>query len=1284
MKSFLLRHGRRLGHASRHTVRWGYYLGAIVLALLAILYTVARLLFPQVESKKAEIEQYLSAKTAHAVRIEKLEAYWDGLLPGVHIQGLNVAATPEQRPSVRLAELHATFALLPLLWGNVEIRGLVLTRPSVTLERLTDGRLRISGFEPVAVDEPGADEKFINWLLRQQQLTVRDGEIAWVDRRHGVERLQLSEVQFDLRSRGERHKGGLRARFPAALCRECAVALDITGNPLRGDDWSGELYLRAAELDVDALPRIVRERLPESLQGRFDVELWSDWDDGVPDAVHGNIAVAALQLPLRGLAQPLRVGSARGNVDWRRSSDGWHLDVGQLMLGLHGRPWSAERLRVERDDDDHRLRIRHVELADLSSFITGLQGEHPLLRHWADMRPGGALDQVDIKIVGPLASPRDYRLRAELARVTWEPHNKIPGVQGLSGWLDMRRTDGEFHINTQDVALSLPDVFRAPLPAQRIQGLVSWERGTEGWRVIGKDVTLTSTDGVANGEMQLQLFDDARSPYLKVRADVKNGDGRHAAKYYPAPHLPPKILHWMDTAFLGGTITRGQVTFDGPVRDFPFDDGTGRFEVRAHVRDGSYRYLKGWAPVTHAEADVVVTGRDVLVTGTGRIGALTVNQVVVQTRPVSDPKKRRVAVTGKVQGPVAESLRVLREIETDADPAPVWQSYLPVLQAQGDGVLSLDVNVPLGVPGADFTGEYQVQGATLQMTAPALALRGLAGYVRFSNHGLEQSDLRAQLLGGAFEFKAARAANGVLNVASQGQILGSELGRLHGEAIAQRVSGSADWRLDWREQAGLGDMRFEVALDDLRLKLPPPFDRIDRPAAERLVLRTEQSRERFQLVSVDAGDLVRGKLALEHQNGWRLTRGHVGFGMNRVTLPARAGLQLSARLDRLDIDQWLPLLGSGSGVPPPAVLRGISAEIKRLDMFDRPWGRVYMDLTPAGNGWQALLDGDNAAGRARYVPANAQQPASAKLDLSMLKLPEKKHRGTDTPIEPRRLPAVDLRTTVFEYKARNVGEVDFSAAPFEQGWRIARFNVTRPEGRFSSRGTWREIGGRHSSAFDVELTTTDIGKTLEAFGAAGQVKGGKVDLRAHLAWAGSPTNPRIAGLDGRVEVAAEKGRFLQLDPGAARLFGLLDLRAITRYLTLDFSSVFGKGFAFDQIHGTVTIERGNAYVNDLLVKGPSVGLTAGGRVGLAAEDFDLVLEVTPKFSDTLTLTSWGLFGPQAAAAILAIQKLFKKQIAAGTRVTYLVKGAWDNPTVTKVGKDSDAKESSDETPPASE
>lgn len=1282
MKLDLPRYGVRLGHALanwlhrgarsrpvRHTMRWVYYAGAAALALLAVAYTAARLLLPEIETRKAEIEQYLSTRTAHVVRIEKLSAYWDGLLPGVHIEGLNVSPAADPRPALRLAELHATFALLPLVWGQIEIRSLVLTGPSVTIERLADGRMRVVGFEPVAIDEPGADEKFIQWLLRQQQLTIRDGEIAWVDRRDGVERVQLSEVQFDLRNRGDHHQAGLRARFPEALCRECSAALAITGNPLTDEDWHGDIYLRAAQLDIDALPRVVRERLPPTLRGRFDVEVWSDWEDGAVAAVHGKVAVAKLQLPLRGLAKPLRVNAAHGGVSWERDSDGWRLDLKPITLDLHGTPWSVGRLRLMRDEDTHRLRVRHVALAELSELIADLQGEHPLLQHWAQMKPRGALDRLDVEVRGPLAAPQDYRVHAELVRVTTEAHADTPGVRNVSGTLDLRRDGGEFKIDTHDFALNLPRVFRGPLHAGRVQGAVAWQRAESGWRVLGRELVLTGADGSATGELQFEMPDDpGRSPLLRVRADFKNGNGAAAAKYYPAAHLPPKVLAWMDSAFLGGTVTHGSLVYDGPIRDFPFDNGTGRFEVRGHVRDGVYRYLRGWAPITGANVDIAVTGRDVLVTGSGRIGALSVDQVVVQTRPTADPAHRRVAITGKVRGPVAESLRVLRDVEPDAKPAPSWQAYLPPLQATGQGVMNLDIDVPLGVPGVAFTGEYQVAGANLKLAAPALAASNVSGHVRFSDRGLDAAKLNGRLLGGAFAVNAARTPKGRLALDADGQVSGSELGRLHAAPLAQRISGNVDWRVEWREGVGLGDLRLQLALDKLRFKLPPPFDRSERASAERLTVSTEQSRDRSQSLSIDAGDIVRGKLVLENRDGWRLARGHVGFGMARVALPARPGLQISARLDRVDIDQWLPLLGGGASAPAPALVRSIGAEIKQLDMFSRSWGRIYFDLAPERGAWRATIDGDSVAGQARYALADRSQPTAIKLDLSQLKLPPRKAGGDEAPVDPRRLPALDLRAASFEYKGRQIGEVDLSGAPYDQGWRVARLNVTHPEGRFASRGTWRAVSGRHASAFDVEFSTSDIGKTMDALGAAGQMKGGKVDVRTQLAWSGSPTAPDLASLDGRFEIAAEKGRFLQLDPGAARLFGLLDLRAITRYLTLDFSSIFGKGLAFDLIHGTVTIERGNAYTDDFFLRGPSVALTAQGRVGLAAEDFDLVLAVNPKFSDTLTLTSWGLFGPQAAAAILAIQRLFRKQIAAGTRVTYLVKGSWADPTITKVGE----------------
>lgn len=1269
MKLSLSRYACRLGRVSRRFGRWTGYTAAGALVLVLALYAVAHALLPRIDGKKTELEDYLTRTSGHTVRVEKLQAYWDGVFPGMHVHGLNVYAPQAQRPSVRLAEVHVSLAPLPLLWGKIEIHSLVLTRPSVTLERLSDKRLRISGFDPVVVeDNEGADEKLISWLLSQRKLSIRDGELQWVDQVDGVERLRLSSVQFDLRNRGKRHRAELSAKLPAAQCQECSVKIDITGNPMMGDDWGGEIYLRAAGLDVQQLPRIVRERMPRPSHGRFDMRLWTEWEQGAPKQVHGTAAVVGLRLPVDGLEKTLAVSQASSNVNWKAKDGGWQLDLDQLTLALIGAPWAAERLRLTRTPGEYALQVQHVDLLDVSRFVAALEHDHPLLRDWSAVRPAGMLDDLRINLSGAVHAPTAFSARADVRRLHTEPHEQLPGVHGVSGRLAMTDHGGELALDSTDVQLHLPRVFRGPIDAQRVAGVVTWERDGGEWRVEGGDLRVTSADGNGTGHLHMRIpVDRTSSPHLKLRVDFRDGNGAHAARYFPAAHLSPATLAWMESAFLGGTVTHGHLIYEGALRDWPFAHGNGRFEIRGHVKNGIYRYLPGWMPVTNADVDVSIIGTDALITGQGKIGTLDVRQVAVRTRPARNSEARVVAVSGKVNGAIAEKLRVLRAVDA---PSAGWRRYIPAdVQAEGAGSLSLELNVALRARAVGVAGEYRVNGAALKFPSAGFGISAIAGDVGFTDAGIQKARLTGRVLGGDALVTADRAGDGRLALAGRGRVAAAALARLHGAPLAEQVSGAADWTLAWRERTGLGDWRIEATLDQIKTRLPAPLDYPGGLPIGKLVIHTEQSRPDAQLLDVRAGDIVRGKLAFAHERGdWRFVRGHVGFGLARVVLPVSEGLQLSARLAALDVDQWLPFSGDSAGPGAPSLLKHVSAEVKQFEMFDRRWGRLFADVTAVNDGWRALLDGDAAAGKAAFVPARGRTPTAIRLDLAYLRLPDKKHRGQDTPIDPAQLPALDVRARSFEYNGRAIGEVDFSAVPIERGWRISRFNLARPEMKLASSATWRVGGQRHTTELDLELSASDLGKTLEAFGASGQLAGGKVELRSHLVWPGSPTNPKLAGLDGRIEVAAEKGRFLQFDPGAARLFGLLDLNSIARYLTLDFTSAFGKGFAYDKIHGTVTVDDGHAYTRDLIVKGPSAGLSVEGRVGLVTEDYDLMLGITPQLSDTLTFTSWGLFGPQAAAAVLALQKLFRKQIAKGTQVTYTVQGPWKNPTVTKVAK----------------
>lgn len=1278
MKKRLRQYAFHIGRVTLHLSRWTLYISTALLVLLTIVFMIARFLLPMIAEQKPNLELYLSQRSGHQVRIESLHAYWDGMHPGARLQGLQVFAADRVNPTIRLNEVRLSLALLPLLWGNFEINSLVVVNPSMALERLSDGRFRISGFDPLQDTGHGTDEKFVGWLFQQGRLEIENGELQWFDHRETGTAVRLGRVNLSLRNSGDRHRLGFSADFPDGMCDGCSIALDITGNPLTSSEWDGDIYLRAGHINISALPLIAREKLPDKFRGRFALQLQSDWEQGRPVSVKGYTKVSGLRLPLHGWDSPLEIREASGDLVWRAKRQGWRLDVANPQLGLNGPPWAGEHLRILYQPEESEVQIKHVNLGDITALIARLKTEISestrnstgksveLLNAWLAVKPAGDVNNFSLRLTGDWLSPENFDLEADLRNGAGLPYQKYPGVQGLSGHLSLSRDTGNFRIDSIGTELSLPWLFRKPLTAERISGDLSWEKYAEYWLVNGNSLRVTSVDGRGSGKLSLQLpHDHAISPVLKLRVDFQDGKGAHAARYYPASHLSPNTLAWMERAFVAGEITEGYLIYDGPIREFPFSHGNGKFELRGHVRQGVYQFLPGWEPIRQAEVDVSVDGSAVTVIGSGKIRKLDASQVVVTSRD-SGAGHHVVRVGGKVSGALGETLDVLREAKSDPGSAH-WLSYLPSgLQGSGAGILTLDLTIPLhDAHDNRIQGEYRFMKNILRFADSPVTVEDVEGNVRFTEKGINEGKVRARFLGGETALVAAQR-EGQLVVHGQGAVTAPGLKPVLGSNIAARISGSASWTATWQAKKETGDLRAEADLRGLKVALPAPLDRPDGLADEKLVVRTEPTRRDNILLGLSVGNRMNGKIAFARQGAvWKFSGGRIGFGEAYVAPPSTRELHISANLGAVDYDQWWPLLGGDGSVT--GALTHVSANVQALTTFDRDFGNLSFDVFRDKDNWSGAVSGSTMAGKIKYSVTGTT--SAFEMDLDRLVMPDKRHQTRDMPVDPRRLPTVILRSKSFELRDKPLGELDFMAIPVDTGWRIRRFNLTRPEMKLQVSGDWQFVNNTHASAFDIDFESSDLGATVTAFGNANQVAGGEAAIKAHLAWLGSPTTPKLAELNGELDVSAKKGRFVQVKTGAGRLFGLLDLSAIGRYLTLDFTPVFGKGFIYDQIRGKVSIEQGNAYIQGFSIRGPATQIDASGRVGLAAEDFDLAIEIQPKVSDAVTIATWGVLGPQVAAAVLAVQKIFKKQIAAGTRITYVVKGPWDNPVITKRVKD---------------
>jgi uncharacterized protein YhdP len=208
-------------------------------------------------------------------------------------------------------------------------------------------------------------------------------------------------------------------------------------------------------------------------------------------------------------------------------------------------------------------------------------------------------------------------------------------------------------------------------------------------------------------------------------------------------------------------------------------------------------------------------------------------------------------------------------------------------------------------------------------------------------------------------------------------------------------------------------------------------------------------------------------------------------------------------------------------------------------------------------------------------------------------------------------------------------------------------------------GVWT-LGDRGSerTRLDVRLSSDDLGKLLASLGHnGGTTRGGITDVALTASWDGPPSKFDVQTLDGVLHFRAGKGTLTDVSRGTTgRLFALLVVPDLPRRLKGDFSDLFGKGFDYKRIEGTFDIERGNAYTNDLTLDGSTARIDIAGRTGLADEDYDQMMTVTPKLRESLPLMPIWLV--EKAIKRDLFNKLFAFQ--------YSITGSWEQPSVTRI------------------
>ena len=1254
---------------------WRWLAGTVAaLALIAVLGVAAfRLAIELLPGYQQQIAEQVRASTGLRLEFDSLNARIGRHGPEIQFSGARVLPSSGDQPLVSAESGGVSLAIGRSLWyRRIEVARFLLVRPRLHFVIRTDGSIEAVGqgaFEP----KPGAERPPITLArLPRGLFAVHDATLDVLDLRATQGRFELTGVDLEF-ERGRNHVS-LRGRveLPEHLGTALELDGDLDGDLAQAQSLKWRARIDARDLDLEQWAALLPDSIFVPAAGHGSVRLSVHGVGRDLQSLRLHPEFTNVRLPDGG-AEFTRVA---GDLHMQSDAESVSIDGKDLEISREGAPWRPTSFSGTLKKHKGRIvsvagRAEYLRIENLAA-LSSLLPDGSLREKLDALAPRGELFDLDANIGMSVAGGLpDISGRVRFSNVGFESFGRVPGLQGLDGAIEGRGASGIVRLATRDGVVSWPLQWRALAEFPSVVGLVEWSRFGEGLRLWVDEAAINTGYGTVRGKLRM-AFQPGQLPLMDLDARVQNFDVTQVWRYLPIERIKPRSLAWLDSAFRAGRVVEGAVTQTGPTRGFPYREGQGTFHAEARVRDMNLLYAPGWPQIRGLDAELVFDGPAMHAVATrGSLAGLEITQAEANSADYGDSI---VALRASARGDAGRAIRMLQ----NSPLAPSLGTGFADLTGSGPVTSELSMYLPI----KDFeqriiTVMTTLDGVKLQHRQQAVEASNLKGVFWVRNREIEAPSLTGRFLGGPLEFsiKTAKQRNGDLStqVNAQGTVAAEPLRPVARLPVNAGISGTADWRgfmtversAD-RAVPAHGTLQLASDLRGLASKLPEPFAK-SAETARPLAITASFGGESGPRIRAELGRDIHALLQ------WRskpedpaIERGILSFGASApAELPRAAGLWVTGHLDSASISDLVNLKwDQPRGHPLDEWLGGADLAIQHLEVLGYAFADVSGRLRPGNRAWEIGVNSVGASGHLT-VPYAFPGEVPMVLDLDRLQFGESVRSG-EGQTDPRQLPAIRVDIRDFQFEGRKYGHLQAELTRGTAGMTLNQFTMKQAAFEAKGSGSWlvRESGAECRLEFDVE--SGNVLAFMEAMQLGSLVAGSHGRISANLSWPGPPESSAIERLSGRLAIAAENGNLTAVEPGAGRVLGLMSIAHLPRRLALDFGDLTAEGLSFDTMRGTFQLTDGEAFTDNLTLRGPAAEIGIAGRTSLRNRTYDQTAVVTGQLGASLGVAGALAAGPAVGAALLLFSRIFKESLNGATRGYYRIMGSWDDPQVKRI------------------
>ena len=1250
-----------------------YFFATITIAFVALVLMLRLWILPNLDQWRDSIAASISHSANQKIVLGKLVASWQGWHPQLYIQFIRVLG-PDNRPTLFLPNVRAKLSWTSLLYGELRLAELSVDNLVLSIRRTSDGTIYLAG---IAINHHVNNSHFGDWLLRQHRIQVNHATLSWQDDQRSAPLFIASEINLDLINRGNHHQFHLSATPPTIVAHPIDLHGELTGKDLEHlADWHGKLALNVKGTDLAQWQTWVT--LPLGItRGYGDLDLQLQVAKKQLIALTANTRFQQLSLQFAADLPRLNLLGLSGQLQWMRLGAAQSLELHQVSLR------TADLLYVTPFDFYLRLapatsktaatgemKVDEVQLQTMTHMATYFPLTPAQRNQLNQFQPSGRLRQFKLHWQGNPLHPDNYQIQGQFTQFGLAANAITPGFSGLSGQIAARTESGTLMLGSQHLTVDLPTVLFEPhLAFDTLTAQLHWQKNPAGYhfKLAEASFANVAAAGTLFGEYQWQK---GHPGVLDLTGGITRGNGAAAYHYLPLAVKQP-AYDWLRTNLFAGQVTDAQFRIKGDLANFPFhNDKNGLFEVDVKFKDGIMRPVPEFPAFDHISGDLRFSGISMMIhSDHAQLYNTNLRHISVSIPDLYAEDKEVLNNSGEATGDLSDFIRF-------ANNSPIGKMVLDNLTvgatAVGKAQLSLRLQLPLhDILHPTLAGKLSFNNDTVTPAKPLPQLVAVRGKLNFTQSNINAQNISLRLLGGPASLSTQSMPDGSTRINLRGHVAATGLSPYLSPGLAKEISGNTDWQGQIDLFHGRASpMDFDSTLVGLTIALPQPFNKTA-ASSQSLYVSTRPRNTDETLITIRYGQLASAQL-LQIQNAGsnRIERGAICFDCV-AALPATPGLWISGHLATADLEGWGSQSNAGSSPVLPATT-DVNITVSQLNLFQRQFNDVAIHAKNTGSHWQANVQSPAMHGDISWIPHSAsEQYDTLDAHFKNLIIPTQAINGQPIDqINNTQWPKLMLDVDDLQLSQRHLGQLEVYAVPIQDGLRFDRILLTDSDSKLQMSALWRPLAVPQTSA-KIHLAISNIGRFFNRYGHPDAIKRGQAVLDGQADWHGTPVDINITSLSGNFTLTAKNGQFPKIQPGAAKLLGILSLQELPRHIGLDFRDIFSDGFAFDDIFATMKLNHGIIYSNDFLMEGPAATVAMSGTIDMNAETQQLRASISPKLNESVALASSLVGGPVVALGVYAVQKLLKNPFGNAVRFDYAITGSWADPQVNKVERNDD-------------